>query len=150
MPATPGEIGRVVATPLYNFAMPLIRYEIGDLAEVGESDGCEWRLPTLNRVLGRTRNLFTLPDGSRVWPDTRAREMLRYVGFVQLQVVQTAVDEIEVRYVADGSERAPDDIGLQDYFRSVLHPSLRVRTKAVDQIPRSPSGKFEDYLSLVN
>ena len=150
MPARPGETGRVVATPLYNFAMPLLRYEIGDLAEVGESDGCEWRLPTLNRVLGRTRNLFTLPDGSRVWPDTRARDMLHYVGFVQVQVVQTAAEEIEVRYVADGSGRVPDNIGLQEYFRSVLHPSLSVTARAVEQIPRSPSGKFEDYISLVN
>jgi phenylacetate-CoA ligase len=150
MPARPGETGRVVATPFYNFAMPLIRYDIGDLAEVGEADGCEWKLPTLNRVLGRTRNLFRLPDGSRVWPDTRARDMLRYVGFVQVQVVQTAVEEIEVRYVADGSERVPDNTGLQEYFRSVLHPSLRVTAQAVEQIPRSPSGKFEDYVSLVN
>jgi len=32
----PGETGRVVLTRLHNFAMPLIRYEIGDYAEVGE------------------------------------------------------------------------------------------------------------------
>jgi phenylacetate-CoA ligase len=150
MPARPGEIGRVIATPLYNFAMPLIRYEIGDLAEVGETGGCEWQLPTLNRVMGRTRNLFRLPDGSRVWPDTRARDMLRYIAFVQIQVVQTAAEEIEVRYIADGSARAPDQIGLQDYFRTVLHPSVKVSAKAVDEIPRSPSGKFEDYVSLVS
>jgi phenylacetate-CoA ligase len=31
----PGEIGRVLITTLHNFAMPLIRYEIGDYAECG-------------------------------------------------------------------------------------------------------------------
>jgi len=106
-------------------------------------------LPTLNRVFGRTRNLFRLPDGSRVWPDTRARDMLRYIGFTQVQVVQTALESIEVRYVADSSGRTPDSAGLQDYFRSVLHPSLNVSAAPVAQIARSPSGKFDDYLSLV-
>lgn len=147
--ARPGETGRVVVTPFYNFAMPLIRYEIGDLAEVGSDGECESLLPTLNRVFGRTRNLFRLPDGSRVWPDTRARDMLRYIGFIQIQVVQTALDQIEVRYVADRSGRAPDAAGLQDYFRSVLHPSLNVSAVPVAEIARSPSGKFDDYLSLV-
>jgi phenylacetate-CoA ligase len=147
--ARPGESGRVVVTPFYNFAMPLIRYEIGDLAEVGAEGECESLLPTLNRVFGRTRNLFRLPDGSRVWPDTRARDMLRYIGFTQVQVVQTALESIEVRYVADSSGRTPDSAGLQDYFRSVLHPSLNVSAAPVAQIARSPSGKFDDYLSLV-
>ncbi|HEX5779744.1 MAG TPA: hypothetical protein VFY21_12965 [Xanthobacteraceae bacterium] len=147
--ARPGETGRVIVTPFYNFAMPLIRYEIGDLAEMGDDGKCECLLPSLNQVFGRTRNLFRLPDGSRVWPDTRARDMLRYIGFTQVQVVQTALDEIEVRYVADGSGRAPDIAGLQDYFRSVLHPSLNVSAVPVAEIARSPSGKFDDYLSLV-
>jgi phenylacetate-CoA ligase len=34
-PCGPGEVGRVVITPLHAFAMPLIRYEVGDYAEVG-------------------------------------------------------------------------------------------------------------------
>ena len=149
-PAQPGETGRVIVTPLYNFAMPLIRYEIGDFAEVGPSEECQNLLPTLSRTFGRTRNLFKLSDGSRVLPDTRARDMLRYVGLVQVQVVQTTLQDIEVRYVADESNRVPDEIGLQDYFRSVIHPSLNVKAVAVANIGRSPSGKFEDYISLVS
>jgi hypothetical protein len=39
--------------------------------------------------------------------------------------------------------------GLQEYFRSVIHPSLMVKTVAVKEIARTPSGKFEDYVSLV-
>jgi len=49
----PGEIGRVVATPLNNFAMPLIRYEVGETAEVGASRACGRGLPVLTRIMGR-------------------------------------------------------------------------------------------------
>ena len=39
-PCLPGEVGRVVITALHNFATPLIRYELGDYAEVGEACPC--------------------------------------------------------------------------------------------------------------
>ena len=39
-PCAPGEVGRVVVTPLHNFAMPLLRYEIGDFAECGAPCAC--------------------------------------------------------------------------------------------------------------
>ena len=49
----PGEIGRLLVTTLHNFAMPLIRYDIGDYAEVGEACECGRGLPVLKRIVGR-------------------------------------------------------------------------------------------------
>ena len=59
-----GVPGRVLVTSLHNLAMPLIRYEIGDIAEFGEpcDTGLNW--PVLNQVNGRIRDSVTLPDGS--------------------------------------------------------------------------------------
>src|SRR5579859_239448 len=52
-PCGPGETGRVVATSLNNFAMPLIRYEIGETAEMGVSCPCGRGLPVLTRITSR-------------------------------------------------------------------------------------------------
>lgn len=52
-PCLPGELGRVVLTSLHNFAMPLIRYEIGDYATLGERCPCGRGLPVLERIVGR-------------------------------------------------------------------------------------------------
>src|SRR5262249_24047775 len=61
--AAPGQVGRVIVTSLYNYAMPLIRYEVGDLAEVGSpSSRCGRGLPLLRRVVGRYRNVFRFRD----------------------------------------------------------------------------------------
>jgi phenylacetate-CoA ligase len=64
-PAGPGEIGEVVVTPIYNFAMPLIRYATGDLAEMPRgapgSDGrcvCGRGLPLISRVIGRRNSVL--------------------------------------------------------------------------------------------
>jgi phenylacetate-CoA ligase len=99
-------------------------------------------------VLGRYRSTFTLPDGRIVYPYVEIGRFRDYIPFTQVQVVQTDYDAIEVRYVANG-DRAADEGGLQAYLREAIHPGLRVRAIAVADIPRSPSGKFEDFLSLV-
>ena len=57
-PCGPGEVGRVVVTALHNFAMPLLRYDIGDFAEVGEACPTGRGLPVLTRILGRERNML--------------------------------------------------------------------------------------------
>jgi hypothetical protein len=66
-----------------------------------------------------------------------------------MQVVQTDYDCIEVRYVPLHGEQYLDEAGLQAYVRESLDSGLRVRTVAVEKIPRAASGKFEDFLSLV-
>ena len=62
----PGEMGRVLVTPLMNHAMPLLRYDIGDFAQVGAPCACGRGLPVPNRILGRRRNMLTPPDGGKI------------------------------------------------------------------------------------
>ena len=148
-PAGPGEIGRVIVTSFYNYAMPFIRYDVGDFAEASWTNACWRTLPSLRRILGRERNAFIKPDGSRLWPDTRAIDLRRFLGFRRVQIIQAAPDAIEVHYVPDRSGRAPDEEGLQDHLCAVLYPAATIRLIAVDEIERMPSGKCEDYVSLV-
>ena len=51
----PGQTGHIVVTPLHNFAMPLLRCDIGDEAEIGLPCTCGRSLPVLTCILGRTR-----------------------------------------------------------------------------------------------
>ena len=98
-PLAPGREGRIVATPFYNLAMPLIRYDMGDYGILSpEPCGCGRTLPVLQRILGRARNVFRFVDGSRKWPLLQSSEVQTFVPNRQWQVVQTAVDRVELRY----------------------------------------------------
>jgi phenylacetate-coenzyme A ligase PaaK-like adenylate-forming protein len=145
----PGETGRVIVTAFYNYAMPFIRYEVGDYAVAGPARvKCRIKLPTLSRILGRYRNTFTLTDGRIIYPYVAIGRFRDFISFEQVQVVQTDYDAIEVRYVPI-DDRPADQAGLEAYLREAIDPSFRVRVVAIDEIPRSASGKFEDFLSLV-
>ncbi len=150
-PLEPGEEGRVVVTPFYNLAMPLIRYDIGDRGVLSaEPCGCERTLPVIERLLGRTRNMFRFADGTACWPVLLANEMRQFVATRQFQAVQRSYTEIEFRYVPARAGQTNDLAGLTAYMRKRLHPSVNVTMTIADRIERSPSGKYEDYLSLVN
>lgn len=149
-PVSPGEAGRVVVTPFYNLAMPLIRYELGDYAiESKQPCGCGRTLPLLEKIMGRTRNMFRFADGSHVWPVLFSAEMNAFVPFTQFQVVQVSLTEVEFRYVPASPDQTNDVDGLTAYIHSRLHPGVCVNLTAVTQIPRSAGGKYEDYMSLV-
>ena len=88
-----------MVTDLHNFASPLLRYDIGDYAEVGGPCRCGRTLPTLRRVLGRKRNLLMKADGSRFLPRAGFETFDEIAPIQQYQVIQHALDDIEFKLV---------------------------------------------------
>lgn len=148
-PCGPGEVGRVVVTPLHNFAMPLIRYDQGDYAEVGGACDCGRGLPVLKQIVGRVRNLLMLPSGERFWPSLRISKIGELFPVRQCQFVQKSLDTIEVRLVPlrelTGEEEDKLRTTIQDHLG---HPFELVFTYH-DEIPRGAGGKFEDFKSEI-
>jgi phenylacetate-CoA ligase len=143
----PGETGRVVVTPLHNFAMPLVRYAIGDYAEVGEACPCGRGLPVLKRILGRSRNMLVLPDGARVWPRLSELRYGEVLPVTQFQVVQVAPTCLEVRLVASRKGTPQEEARLAQIIAERIGYPFEVRFTYVDEILRSAGGKFEDFRS---
>ncbi len=149
-PCEPGEIGRVVVTALHNFAMPLLRYDIGDYAEVGGPCLCGRGLPVLRRIVGRQRNMAVLPDGRTIWPylsdkllttgRTNSLPPIR-----QFQIVQTEPDAVTIRLVAGRPLRTEEEALVRGLICDALDWPMRVQLTHVEAIERGPGGKFEDY-----
>jgi phenylacetate-CoA ligase len=145
----PGATGRVVITDLHNLGTPLVRYDIGDYATVGDPCRCGRTLPVLREVRGRVRNLARTPDGRTFWPV--ALGGVRRVGaVVQAQFVQTALDGIELRVVLSRPLVEGDERTLQEATRKALGYPYRVDVVPLPAIPRGPTGKFEEFLSLLD
>lgn len=146
----PGEAGRIVITDLHNFATPIIRYEIRDYAEVGPACPCGRGLPTLSRIMGRRRNMVVFPDGKRHWPLVGAYRFREVADIRQYQVVQHALDEIEVRLVVAHPLSGEQEVRLTALIRNALGHPFPLRYSYFDQeLPKTRGGKFEEFVSLV-
>ena len=145
----PGELGRVVVTVLHNFACPLLRYDVGDLAEAGPPCSCGRTLPTLQRIAGRVRNMLVLPSGQRLWPSIAGREIARAVPVKQFQVVQQSLEAIRVRLVVARPLAPAEEEKVVNIVRGALGHPFRIAVEYCEAIPRSASGKFEEFRSEV-
>jgi len=148
-PVVPGETGRVVVTHLHNYAMPLIRYDIGDYAELGERSTTGNTQMVLNKILGRSRGMLSFPDGSRHWPHLPYENFEKAAGIKQFQLVQHTVNELEFRCVLDGKLSVPNEDALRTILQDGLGFPFNICFSQVENISRSASGKFEDFISKV-
>ncbi len=138
----PGETGKVLVTTLENYLMPLVRYEIGDYAIPTDAEcDCGRTLPVFGRVLGRTMNLFRKQDGSYV-ASWMAINPLRKFEMKQFQIIQRLADSFIIRYVADGPLSQDAQSQIQGELSGLMGYRLSITFERVDEIARSPSGKF--------
>jgi phenylacetate-CoA ligase len=102
-PVGPGRSGRVVLTNLYNYTLPLIRYEMND--EVVPAAGpcpCGWPFPLVRQIAGRTEETlwFDRPDGTKEYLHPGLIIGLHLPGAQGWQLVQTTPRELLLRFTA--------------------------------------------------
>jgi phenylacetate-CoA ligase len=148
-----GEQGRVVVTTLHNRAMPLLRFEIGDLAVKGPSQcRCGSVLPTLQAVQGRISDNFVTRDGTVVHGEYFThlfyyRECVR-----QFQVIQESYDHIRTYVSLHPGMSLPqeDREEISAKIRLAMGADCTVEYAIVEEIPKSPQGKFLFTFSKVS
>ncbi len=148
----PGGHGQVLVTSLRNFAMPLLRYDIGDTAEVG-TVAADGRALTLTRVTGRVTDHFVAADGALVHGEYFTHLFYGDQVLREFQVVQHRVDDVEILWVPrrhDGAIAPATQHDLEGKIRLVLGAGCQVRFHRVDDIPRTPQGKHLFTRSLVH
>lgn len=149
-PCPEGEVGRVLVSDLTNLATPLIRYDIGDYAEAGPRCSCGRGLPTLQRIWGRERNLVRRPDGTRNWPLVGYKNFDAVAPVRQYQLVQTALDHIELRIVTDADIGKDHEAAFTVIVQKALGYPFKVTVVPFrDRLRPAPNGKFEEFVCKV-
>jgi phenylacetate-CoA ligase len=137
--------GRLVITDLMNRGMPLIRYEIGDMATVKTGlCSCGRGLPRLGSIYGRTSDYLYAPDGTRISGISILDTFVIHIkGFKQVQIIQDELDCIAFKIIKDRtfSETSLDD--LQKAVSAIFGPKMRHKTEFVDKIPKTARGKYQ-------
>jgi phenylacetate-CoA ligase len=148
--AQPGETGRAVLTTLFNHALPLIRYQVGDYVEAGGGGiQCSLSLQRIRRIRGRYKSMFRLPGGQMVWPFIPAGEIGRIANVRRFQLVQVALDRVEFHYVPKNAEVGVDALFIDAIVKTHIDPSLTTVSVPVHSIDREDNLKYPLYRSLV-
>jgi phenylacetate-CoA ligase len=147
-PVGPGGVGRVIVTPLFNRAMPLIRYETGDYAVLAESNGCPRSPVAIKSILGREKNLFKLPDGRRIFPRIPLSVVTK-LPWRQFKLIQTTFTDVELHYIPKDESSQILEEQAQDMVDRYMAPGFKVRCVRVKELARAANGKFLSHECLV-
>jgi phenylacetate-CoA ligase len=141
-PVSGPEPGRLVCTTLSNRAMPLIRYDSGDVV-VPLEHPCECGRPgaVWERIEGRRDDQIRTPEGRIV--ARLANAFKGTVGVREAQIVQTAADRLEVRVVAGSGYGPATEARIRENLAERVGPAMQVAVSLVSDIERTARGKFK-------
>lgn len=145
-PVEPGESGHLVCTGLLNYAMPLIRYRIGDIVKTSgqQVSGYPYFL-YLDSIEGRNDDVILSEAGYRVG---RLDPVFKGItGVVETQIIQTAPTSLQVNLVVDDSYSTITESHIQRALHARVGTSMQVAFRYMEQIPREPNGKFKSVKS---
>lgn len=143
-PVKIGEVGRIVVTDLYSFAVPLIRYDTGDLAiKEEEQDGWTTKLRTIQ---GRRVDVIYDTVGNPLTAHTWSVYMWKYEKLKQYQFIQEEAKCYLLK--VNGAKGIYEDEEMIVHLKSVLGKDADVRIEHVDGIPMLASGKFKKTVCL--
>ena len=144
--ARPGERGEIVLTSLTNYAMPFIRYRIGDYSHFVENGRCACGLPfpVIGPIEGRKDDSFILHDGSQIpaWKIYEAVERpLEDFGMDKLvltdfYMVQRSKDLADFYYVKGPDFEKSYLTMLQTGIDTLFGSRLKVNVNVTDNIDR--------------
>lgn len=151
-PAKPGEEGRLVGTALHSYAMPFIRFELGDMVTAGtETCRCGQPFSTLRGIRGRIIDYFTMPDGTLLHPYEIA-EALKDDGMswvARYELVQHTKNRIVLTAVPRTQPSAETIRKMRAAVATVVGPAVEFDVEIVERIDPGETGKYRIYRSMV-
>ena len=140
--------GALLCTTLSNFSMPLVRYEIGDYAELSdEKCPCGRGLPVFRNLEGRFGQFVFCPDGR--WITSHGfLAPLRWFDLGGFRLVQDEPGRITLM-LAQARLNTGDLNRLRQAYERLHGGTLRVDFEFVSEIPPLPSGKRTRVLCML-
>ena len=152
-PVKKGDEGRVIVTNLFNYSMPIIRFEIGDVAVLGPKKcKCGNILPVLEKITGRITEWFVKEDGTTISP---IFFIILFMGVYEkrlckkFQIIQEDYKKIRILIVPENDKKISNKKDIEEKIKLMMGKACKIQWEYVDDIPKTKSGKYVFVKSLV-
>lgn len=138
-PADIGEVGRIVVTDLMNYAMPMIRYDTGDVGAWKKVNTPNGERLAIGSFGGRKVDMIYGDDNQPVSPHSISTAMWKWKTVEQYQFAQIAEGSYQIRLNANKNMISESEL-IND-LRRVVGRKAQIEIVYVDDIPVLSSGK---------
>ncbi|MFJ7306846.1 phenylacetate--CoA ligase family protein [Peribacillus frigoritolerans] len=147
-PVPEGELGRIVITDLYNYAMPMIRYDTGDIGSIMYIEKNRLNKKAISNFAGRMIDVVFDCYGNRLSPHIITNNFWSFPEIKQYQFIQETRTHYTVKInVEDVFEREKE---LRDILLTLLGAKATITIELSDEIPVTSSGKRKYVVNKMN
>lgn len=146
LPAKPGTLGRIVITDLYNYCMPMIRYDTGDIGQLAIANKNGEKHMVLERVEGRKMDMIFSTNGEMRSP-FMVYHILKYPHILQYQFIQENTTKYRIKLNVLPEFDSAENIVSE--FRKHLGSNADIYIEYVDAIPLLSSGKRKFVINKI-
>ncbi len=144
-PVSVGEPGRIVVTDLFNYAMPLIRYDTGDVGIGKKKPECGWHSQVFSSIEGQKVDLIFDTKGNQKSPHNISFLLDPFDRLLQYQFVQDDAKRYTLKL--NGSEGIYEDAVFVDLLKEFLGQDAEILIEHVHEIPVLASGKRKEVVN---
>jgi phenylacetate-CoA ligase len=143
-----GVTGDLITTGLHNYAVPLIRYDPGDIVKWHGFTNPEVPYPVIELLGGRGKDILVSRDGLTVPYFLAYIDSKKFNKLIKYQIEQLNIDEVILRVVPrQNFDRERDEALLLHYASESFANKFRIRLEYVDDIPLTEGGKYRSVIS---
>ena len=149
-PVKDEETGEIVYTSLNNFAMPLIRYKVGDMAtSFTKKCSCGRRLPLIKRIDGRNDSFILTKKGGKISPILIALIFKHSKGIDSYKVIQESYENITIEIVKGNKFSGEELEKIKEEFRK-YYGNFKFKIMYKNRIEMEKSGKIRSVICKIN
>lgn len=141
--------GRVIITPLLNRAMPLVRYELGDVGKlIPGKCACGRTLPRFKLTQGRISDVVLTPRGktaSTDFFDFMAKSLIPH-GLRQFRIIQKSVTHLHIQMAHAKKQDETTENMVRGQVNRFLGEDMVVTFEYLDEITPDKNGKLRYYI----
>ena len=144
-------LGKIISTPLLNYAKPLIRYETGDVGKYSHNK-CEcgrW-LPKITQLGGRIRDFVILEDGRYIHGAffNHFKPFYNNDWIDEYQIIQKAYDHLLIKITPRRTPTEKDKEIIVSELKKGLLPTIKIDFD-LNGVQYTSGGKFRLIISEV-
>lgn len=142
----------MIATTLFNYSMPLIRYRTGDIVTLYAEGSCPCgrHMPIVKTIEGRMDSMIITPENNYISSAAMSLVFKETKNIEEAQLIQNQKDKIIVRIVTNNLFSNTDNNDLLQMLKARLGDAISIEIELVDRIEKTISGKYKFIDSRIN
>lgn len=148
LPVGPGEDGEVFLTNLYSYAMPFIRYRLGDRVSLSKNiPTCGRNSPLLGEILGRKDDYILLGNKKKIACQPFYHILNPIPGIKKWRIIQETLNDLSIVIVPAPEFNKNSILEIQREISRLVGGQLEIKIDLVKSIDHDPKYKYRSVIT---